>query len=55
MATMDIDLSQRIEDIAEPIILTLSIEEARRVIKSGLLPSEVFDELQDFIEDHDGR
>lgn len=55
MATVDIDMTLPINEIAEPVILTLSIEEVRKVIHNGLLPSEAFDELQDFIEEHDAH
>jgi hypothetical protein len=55
MATVDIDMTLPIREIAEPVILTMSIEEVRKVIHSGLLPSEAFDELQDFIEEHDAH
>jgi hypothetical protein len=55
MPTVDIDLSDCIENIKEPVHLRLSIEEVRKVLHTGLLPSEAFDELQDFIEEYDAH
>lgn len=55
MATLDIDMTLPIDEIAEPVILTLSIEEVRKIIHRGLLPSDAFDQLADFIEEYDAH
>lgn len=55
MATVDIDMAQPIKDIAEPVIVTLSIEEVRYLLSRGYLPQDTITDLETFIEEYDAN
>lgn len=55
MATVDFDMTDRIENIAEPVILTLSIEEVREALTNHYLPDDAVADLEQFIEEYDAH
>lgn len=55
MATVDIDMTLPINEITEPVIITLSIEEARNVMHTRELPDDAYEDVVAFLEEYDAH